>query len=294
MSLQQLETVPKELLVDFDGATSLVRPKVEYLGREARKMPVLAKQDGLEQLYTDSLVPIYKGLRAGTKDGYFSLAKRQPLVEAGKLSKDSMVDILSRFGDEVFNKYWIWVELLDWQPEKRQRDYKLLNGTNAVLYRNWDLSGETHAHGVTINVPQATRVPVKWMEKGGNVSEEIVQQLNAPEDTYVWANKRDAVNNYDGLNALGWVFGSLEGPDLYSDRGPRDRDSDWGALLGSRLSREEMIRNFDPSKVMSEYQLEMQNLENDFAELKKAKDTYDEKFESVEQRIAKLKKIKPE
>jgi len=36
MTLQQLEVVPKELFVQFDGISSLVRPKVEYLGREAR------------------------------------------------------------------------------------------------------------------------------------------------------------------------------------------------------------------------------------------------------------------
>ena len=140
MTLRKLEVVPKELLVQFDGASCLVRPQVEYLRKNANEMPVLARQDGFEQLYTDDLIPIWKGLKAGKdRDGY-SLSEKQPLVQAKKLSEDTMIDILRKFWNEILHEYVIWTELLDWQPEKRIEGYEIQKGYNAVLYRNWSWS----------------------------------------------------------------------------------------------------------------------------------------------------------
>lgn len=246
MALRKPDVIPKGLFVQFDGVSSLVWPKVAYSGKDVRELPVLARQDGFEQLYTPDIIPIYKELKA-TDDIYRSLAEKQPLVQANKLSEEAMVDILTVFGNDVLYRYdVIWVELLDWQPEKRIEGYELPRGKNAVLYRNWSFENE-------IDVSDATVIPVKWMEENGAVSREIVEQLNVPEDTDVWVNKRGAIENSNGLNALALGFQFRLSPDLYSSREPWDRlplmgrlDSNGGALLGVRLSAEEMVENFNP------------------------------------------------
>ncbi len=287
MTLQKLEVVPKEFLVQFEGTSSFVRPKVEYLGKYNTEMPVLARQDGFHQLYLNDNVSVYKGLKEGIKDGYYSLAGEQPLVQAKKVSKDAMIDILSRFGKEVLEDYTIWDGILDWQPYNRIEGYELQNA-NAVVYTDWDLKGEE------IDVSNAKVIPTNWMENSGKVSKEMAQQFGIPKDTDVYADREYSIKNYDGLNRLYWGFRFLGGPDLYSDGEPRYGDSGRGALLGSGVSADEVVKNFDPSKIMSEYQLEMQNLENDLVELKKFKNASDEKIESIEKRFANLKKMKPQ
>jgi hypothetical protein len=226
MALQELETIPKDLFVDFDGLS--VRPKIEYLGKMAKEIPVLARQDGLRQIYTDGVVSVYNSLMKGRKDSYSSLSKKQQFVKDGTYSKESGVDILSNFGKEFLESYWIWAELgPDWQPEKRRPGYSLPEGSNAVLYRNWGFSGDK------IDVSNAEAVPVRWMEKYGNVSKEIIRELNVPDDTHVWADRESSVKDYDGLSALFWGFWISEGPYLDSDGEPRGRYSNRGALLGS-------------------------------------------------------------
>lgn len=291
MTLQQLKLVSKELFVRFEGASLLVRPKVEYLAKEAREMPVLSRQDGFVQLYTNDLVPVYKGLRAGREDNYSSLAESQPLVKSNKMSKDAMVDILSRFGTEVFDKNIIWAELLDWQPEKRTEGYKLKKGMNTVLYRNWNMDGDR------IDVSKAEKIPTKWMEKSGNVTNEIVRQLGVPEDTYVYADRQYVVDNYDGLNALDWVFGSYVRPFLDSVREPRVRGYGGGALLGSKLSADRMVKNFNPSKAgtelrTSEYQSQLKELETEFESARTLYSQLGVKMTIIDERIEKLTKIK--
>lgn len=254
MTLQHLEVIPKELFVQFEGVSSLVRPKVEYCAEEARKMSVLARQDGFEQLYTPDIIPIYRRLKAAEQYGYYSLAEEQPLVQENKLSKDAMIGILKGFENEILYKCSICAELLDWQPEKRIEGYELPIGKNAVLYRGWDYEDE-------IDVSDAEVIPVKWMEKPGiNVAREyhrdvgilrIVEQLGVPENTYVWADKKGAIYDCDGLNSLVWDFGFREWPDLFSWWEPWDRLSSRGALLGSRLSADEMVKSFESA--MSQY-----------------------------------------
>ncbi len=242
----QEHIVPKGLFVQFEGVPSLVRPKVEYLGKEARKMPELARQDGLHQLYTDDIVKVYRQLGAAEEDGYSSLAEAQSLVHAGKVAADEMADILSRFGDEVLHSRLMWSELLDWQPQKRAKGYKLPKGANAVLYRGWGLSGNA------IDISGATTIPVKWMTREGDVSKEIVKQLDVPEDTHVWADKEYSVENVDGLSTLEWNFTDRERPSLGSYWIPQYGHFDGGALPGSPLSADEMVRVFEAPEAKAE------------------------------------------
>ncbi len=229
--------VAEGLFAQFEGVPSLVKPKVEYLEREAWKMPVLARQDDLQQLYTDAIVGVYRQLMAA-EDDYSSLVQAQPLVRAGKVAAEEMTRILKGFGNEVFHTRSIRAELLDWQPWKRRKGYTLPEGANAVLWRNWDLSK------IPIGVSDATEIPVKMAEEGkGKVSEEMVNQLGVPKDAHVVANKRYSVENFDGLNALLWAFWG-ERPELDVVTGPRDWGLIAGALLGSPLSADEMVRAF--------------------------------------------------
>lgn len=276
MTLQKLETIPKDLFVDLDGLS--VRPKVEYLGKTAKEMPDLARQDGLKQIYTDGIILVYNSLKRGREDNYSSLGKNQQSVRDGTYSNETMVDLLSSIGEEVLKKYWILAELgPDWQPEKRLTNYSLPKNSNAVLYRNWSLSGGK------IDVSNAEVIPVRWMEESDDVSKEIIKGLNVPKGTRVWADKNYSVENYNGLNVLDWDFRDREGPGLYSDGGPGYGDSYGGALLCSV--------NAGVGKTESSFARELNNLEKDFEGLKKV---YKSKTESIEQRIANLKKLKPE
>jgi len=252
MTLRQLEVIPKELLVQFEEIPYLVRPQVEYLGREPREMPVLANEDALYQLYTSNINPIVFALNAGRKDGYSSLSERQPLVTAGKLSKDAMVGILSNFHNEV-KKFSISVELgPDWQPEKRMpmgktwlggtKRYKLPKGMNAVMYRNWSLSGDN------IDVSKADVIPINWIETSGGPNREMVQFGIYP-FAFVFADKWKAINNFDGLNSLSLNFKERTRPTANTWFGSRHSTPEKGALLYSRQGAEEMVQNFDPSKV---------------------------------------------
>lgn len=278
MTLQQLDTIPKELVVCFEGVSCPVRPKVEYLGKEAREMPGLARLDGFGQLYTPDLVQIYKVLKDGNNDNYSSLSQSQPPVQTGKTTKEAMVDVLGRFADEVLEKYAIWTELLDWQPQKRDKRYAL--GV-PLLYRNWSLSDDGK-----IDVANAEKVPVEWMEGSGTVNKEMAKQLSLPENTYVYVDRHRAVNNYDGLNALLWGFGLLVcagkrrgGPGLCSGWEPRYGYSGGGALLGRRPNA---------------YDSELQTLKEDLGSSKELYTELGIKITSIDERIAAPMKMKPE
>ena len=69
-----------------------------------------------------------------------------------------------------------------------------------------------------------------------------------------------------------------------------------GALLGRRLSADEMVEDFKPA--MSQYQLELGKLEEDVNGFKKLYNglgaEITSKITSVEERIANLKRMKPE
>jgi len=232
MALRQLEVIPKKLLVQFEKVPYLVRPQVEYFGRKPREMPVLAKEDGFYQLYTSNVYSIVDALNIGKKDGYSSLSETQLLVKAGKLSKDAMVGILSNFCSEV-NKSSISVELgPDWQPEKRIRKYKLPKGMNAVLYRNWSLSGDE------IDVSKADVIPINWIETS-DVPNKEMRQLGIYQFTLVFANKSKAITHFDGLNSL---YLNLEDRTANTWDGPDGSRPEKGALLCNRQSAEEMIK----------------------------------------------------
>jgi hypothetical protein len=233
--IQESDFVPKELLVQIEGVSSLIRPKVEYPDTEARMLPILARQDGFEQLYSNDVITVRNALVKGQTDTYSLLSQKQPLVQQKKLSKDKMTDILSRFADEVLHKYKIWVELLDWQPEKRMKDYEMQKDANAVLYRNWNLLRNK------VYITNAITIPIKWMERSGNVSEEIVKAFNAPSDTYVWSNRQYSIEDYDGLVAISWDF--MGRPRLGSCWDPKEWGST-GAIVRNKLSIEEMVKNF--------------------------------------------------
>lgn len=227
--------VPKELLLQFDGVAPLVRPNIEYLGKRPAEMPGLATSDGLEQLYTDSILHVYHKLEEGKEDGYDKLSDEQPLVKSGYLRKESMKDFLNRFVGQ-FNDYFVRSELLDFQPKKRIEGYEMDEGSNAILYRNWEFSHDT------IDVSKATVTPVRWMEKENKITTEVAEKLGAPKGKYAWYSKTD-VEGYDGISVLDWDFrhGWVS---LGSDKMPLESLPRGGALLGSRVKTQQMVKDF--------------------------------------------------
>ncbi len=62
------KVIPKNLYVHFEGIFPFrVRPKIEYIGKKAKELPVLARKDGFEQLYSSCIVPVCMQLIEGEK-----------------------------------------------------------------------------------------------------------------------------------------------------------------------------------------------------------------------------------
>ena len=166
-------------------------------------------------------------MKSAEKDEYSSLSERQPLVQANKLSKSDMKSVLRRFGEEIFERHFIWAELLDWLPERRMEGYELPKGCNAVIYRNWRLVDDE------LDVSKADVIPVRWKVKDGVVGKRI-SKLSIPEGTRVRSDKKYSIANYDGLNALLWILDREELKVISS------YSSDWysfsGVLLGKLVN----------------------------------------------------------
>lgn len=222
--LRNLNIVPEDVFVSFDGVSPLVRPSLEYPAEPAQEIPVLAGQNGLSQLYTNDIMTVYQKMAGGYKDGYSLLSDEQPLVKSGKMSKDSMMDILFKFGEDFFGERQIWCELLDLQPHRRRVGYTK-GGDVSLLYRNWNVSGGN------VRISGAEAVPIKWMKTSYYASREIREKLNATENTFVWVDRKYTINENNGLSSLYLYFGGRR-PEMGSYRSIKIKYPHSCALLG--------------------------------------------------------------
>lgn len=210
----------------------------------------------------------------------------QRLLEENKVPEEYMRAAFKKFDEDIWQRYFIWAEFMDSLPEKR--GHKLPKGKDVALYRGVKVNGED------IDASGVEPVFLKLPKEAGTITEEWRDALGASEGTYHYPADLDySKRNLDGLNALRWVFWSLEGPDLYSNWGPWYGSSGGGVLLGSRLSAEKLVKQF-PAVKISEYQIQLKELEKDLASSRKLYEELGGKITSIEERLSKLREMKPE
>lgn len=253
MTLQKLDLVPEELFVQFEEVPYLVRPKIEYLRIDEEetppvRVPVLAKQDGFQQLYLKNPIKIFQKLRAALQeDRYRSLSEKQPLVKENKLPMETMAKIFSIFGYEFLHECGVWAGILDWVPERREMKHKLENGVNALFYEDWK-----ELPNYKIDVSNATIIPTNWVETNHNANKTMAKQFDIPENTQVLSNKERVINRYDGLSAVQLGIRHDGILVLLSEWDPWESGPIRGALLGKDTKVEDMVKNFDQSKIKIE------------------------------------------
>ncbi len=213
-------------------------------------------------------------------------------LEENKVPEEFLRNTFEKFDGDIWQRYWIWAELMDSILKKRGHD--LPKSKNVALYRGAKVLGETvDAKGVE---PVFLTLP----KEAGAITEEWKNALGASADTYHYPADLDySKKNLGGINALHWDFWVREGPDLVSGWGPWGRGSVRGSLLGSRLSADEIVKNLQPIKAepkpeISQYQVELKGLEEDMDNSKKLYTDLGKTITSIEDRIANLKKLKPE
>lgn len=298
--------LPKELLLKFEGVSYLVRPEIGYTGKKAGAMPVLAAKNGFKQLYSNDILSVYRQLREAEKDVYSSLSLNQPLVKANLVPANVMAVIIRNFHDDVVLNKFVWTELLYLQNKENETVYELPKNKNAVMYRNW-----AHSDGKA-DVSGAIAFPVRWKEEeaevmfGGSFAiESILESFGPPEDAHLLHYDKNVLKDLKGLSALSWDFRINNRPlssrprlDLYKNINA-DGDSG-GALLGSELSADEIVRAFKPEELkietieMSDSQKRLAELEHELVAYKKSYAGLGERIGNMEKIIAELKGTKPE
>ncbi len=221
---------------------------------------------------------IYNVLKAGRGDGYSSLlayGMNKRLLYSGKVSEAQMRERIGNLDADLWKRYWVWAEFMDSTPGKR--GHRLERGKNAVLYR-----GDVKVSGETLDASKAEVVQVNIPTSGKIITADWRGVTGASEDTHHYpANLKHLKETFDGSGALVWVFGGRGWPVLRSGWGPFVRDSGWGAVLGSRQSADELVKNFETDEDWnrSRYQEELDGLEKELS--------------GIRNRIKALRNLKP-
>ena len=286
------------LYVVLNGVDRPVRAEFARLGQSKFGIRRYVQNPASIETELDNSILITRAvyeLRCAESDKYTSLAQSQPLVRAGKVSLDSMREVLGNFYNNILRS-WIRGELLDSQPQLRGLELPI--GNNALLYRGrWTVKGD-YDIDVSAMDPERDVVAVTVPNEYGlmNHSWKKVTGIDGTfrDAGHYPANLVFAEGDLNGQNALRWVFRLGVRPDLVSDWRP-DRVSGGGSLLGSMLSADEIVERFvrsDPQRPQHTYDSELEGLERQLADLRKG---YNAKtIDNMAERIANLKKLGPQ
>ncbi len=213
--------------------------------------------------------PIAYALREARSDNYSSLAAQQPLVKADKVPLDAMRQAIGAFDAEIWQKCRIFPdEISDCTPKKRNPDFKLPRGKDLAVYRGWTVNPDG-----TVNVAGVEPVYLKNPTGRGLMNSAWRDFTSSREGIIHWPDNLDySRRNLDGLNAFNLAFWVHGRPYLYSYCWLGSGVPGGGALLGSRLTADEIVERFvksEPQKPQrSAYELELDGLERHLSDLR--------------------------
>ena len=196
--------------LEFPGIPYQVVCNLFMISRNQFKGQLYAQDHGLIRLKSREINMVVSTLRSQSEEWIENnLAKYK-----GEAS--IITERVSNFHKQVLETHTIRSsELLDWQPEKRIQGYKLPDGKNAVLIRDWRVSGED-----SIDTSSAEVIPVDWPTKTQKIGKEIAEILGASDTTKLHVDREATIKNSKGLNNLVWNFHYKPQPELYSHRDP--------------------------------------------------------------------------
>ena len=243
---------PARLYLVINGIEKPIRPRVALIGQskfDVRRYTQNSANNEVELDDSRVINRISYELQQARSDRYSLLARSQPLVKSNKVTVDVMREALHRFDSDVWERYWLWAEMMDSQPHLR--GFKLPKGKNAFLYiGSWKVK-EDYDIVVSTMDPKRDLVAVAVPTKNDSTSpmsqkwKDITGITDTFNDAYHEPVDLDfAKINLKGLNTLLWGFGDKKWPRLSSSGRPGSKGPTVGTLLGSKLNMEEIVECF--------------------------------------------------
>lgn len=238
-----METSQDELFyVEIPGIAMPIMPDESLLGKSRFQILEHHQNKTGNVVIVDDSNTINK-IAYGLKDGrpnYSSLMNygmNQKLLEASKVSEETMRDVMAKIDKILWQKGCLWAELLDCIPQKR--GYQLTEGHDVALYRQFRITKEgvdlTGARSISLSLPkEAERITEDWRGV-----------LGATADTVHYPANTSYSNKYlDGLSFLVWDFRQHASPALDSGKGGKDWFVDRITILGNKASSQEIVSKF--------------------------------------------------
>lgn len=155
------------------------------------------------------------------------------LLAGKKVSEDAMHAAFKRL-DEDIRRHYVWAEFMDVAPQKR--GHLLPPGKDVAIYRG------AKVHGRTVDASGIKPVFLTLPKSDETITPEWQEAMGTGPKVSHWPAEPDYVReNSNGLDALCWGFGVGELPVLGSSWGANVRNAGRGALLGSKLSADEIV-----------------------------------------------------
>ncbi len=245
------------LYIEIPGILVPVRSEVSLLDMNRSQVQQYTQeaQNAVGILFSSEINKVAYALAEARSDNYRALAAQQPLVKAKKTPLSTMERAIGRLDADIWQRPSFEIlaeEIIDFEPEGRSPDFRLPIGKDVAVYKGWQLrDGELDLRGVD---PIYVTLP-KDMSP---LTEDLRTVLGAPKgaefslDSYVseyWMANPDKV-----LNAIYWHFQDngifmVRDPSRFGDK--LDLAVPNGVLLGSRLSMDEIIQNFETMQAQS-------------------------------------------
>ncbi len=285
----------QRVYLQFQDVSRPIMAGVQLLGKRRIDMQRYAQDTSHSVVVMPSsdVNTIAYTLREARSDNYSSLAAQQLLVKAGKVPVDAMRQTIGTFDAEIWQNCWMFLgEISDCIPEKRNPSFKLPRGKNLALYREWVVNPDG-----TVNVAGVDPIYLKNPTSMGLINSEWINITGLREGTRHYpADLGYSRKNLDGLNALGLDFRVRARPGLFSGRRLVYTDPVRGAVLGSRMSADEIVEGFvqaEPQRPQrSAYESGLAALGSHLDDLRKH---YDPRtIQAMEKTIANLKELGPQ
>jgi len=227
MALKTLEIE----FIDIPGVNIPVRPEVAYTGKNLFETQLYAQDNGFVDLDSPESNIIAYFVRPETPKAEW--VKQQ--AEKFKVKRGTVENAYANLHDDIWKKYWIRTgEILAWPPYSKRIVNSELNrkSKKPILLRGYEVLEKSKGDYV---IKGGKVIEVDWPKENVTIPKNLLELLNAKDDTYIWTNPNPEF--YEGLRALAWHFRLRGGPDLVSVWYPWSSYSGMGSLLGRSADR---------------------------------------------------------